>query len=187
MRFGLWALVAVLLGAFVAHFVLEDHGYVLIDFRGYIVEMSVPGLLLVLIALYILVRGVAALTRLPRTLRNSVNERRARRSGEDLGRGFQHLIEGDSVRAERLLTRGTTDAPLVSYLLAARAAQAQGAHERRDEWLKLAYDASAESQPAVLLTRAELELDAGELDAVDEGVDYRAVYADFDPTDGPPN
>ena len=43
MRVGLWALLAVLLGAFVAHFVLEDRGYVLVNFRGYVVEMSVPG------------------------------------------------------------------------------------------------------------------------------------------------
>jgi HemY protein len=53
----------------------------------------------------------------------------------------------------------------VGYLLAARAAQSQGATARRDEWLKLAYDASPESQPAVLLAQAQLELDAGELDA----------------------
>src|SRR4249920_412870 len=111
MRFGLWALLAVLLGALVAHFVLEDHGYVLINFRGYVVEMSGPGLLLALIALYLLVRGVAALARLPRTLRSSADKRRARRGGEDLGLGLVHLIEGDSARAERLLTRGTTAAP----------------------------------------------------------------------------
>jgi HemY protein len=167
MRFSLWALLALLLGTFVAHFVLEDRGYALITLRGYVVEMSVPGLLLMLVALYFGVRGIAALVRLPRSLRANAVERRARRSGENLGAGLMHLIEGDSARAERLLTRGgaADDAPLVSYLLAARAAQAQGARERRDEWLALAYDAGLDSQPAVLLAQAELELDAGELDA----------------------
>ena len=57
MRVGLWALLAVLLGAFVAHFVLDDRGYVLVNFRGYVVEMSVPGLVLMLVALYLAVRG----------------------------------------------------------------------------------------------------------------------------------
>jgi HemY protein len=164
MRLGLWALLAVLLGAFVAHFVLEDRGYVLVNFRGYVLEMSVPGLVLVLIALYFAVRGIATLAQLPRSLRARVVRRRAQRSGEDLGRGLMHLIEGDSARAERLLTR-SPDSPLVGYLLAARAAQAQGARARRDEWLRLAYDASPDSRPAVLLSQAELELDAGELDA----------------------
>jgi HemY protein len=165
MRFGLWALLAVLLGAFVAHFVLEDRGYVLLNFRGYVVEMSVPGLVLMLVALYLAVRGLIALARLPRSLQVNVARRRARRSGENVGRGLMHLLEGDFARAERLLTRAN-DAPLVGYLLAARAAQSQGAPARRDEWLKLAYDASPESRPAVLLAQAELELDAGDLDAV---------------------
>jgi HemY protein len=166
MRIGFWALLAVLLGAFVAHFVLEDRGYVLVNFRGYVVEMSVPGLVLMLVALYLAARGVVALTRLPRSWRASLTERRAQRGGEDLGRGLMHLIEGESARAERLLTRGgaAADAPFVSYLLAARAAQAQGARARRDEWLRLAYDASPDSRPAVLLAQAQLELDAGELD-----------------------
>ena len=164
MRVGLWALLAVLLGAFVAHFVLDDRGYVLVNFRGYVVEMSVPGLVLMLVALYLAVRGVVVLARLPRSLRANALQRRARRGGEAVGRGLMHLIEGDFARAERLLTR-SPDSPLASYLLAARAAQSQGAITRRDEWLKLAYDASPESRPAALLARAELELDAGELDA----------------------
>jgi HemY protein len=167
MRFGLWALLALLLGAFVAHFVLADRGYVLINFRGYVVEMSVPGLLLVLIALYLAVRGVVALVRAPIWLRKSVRESRARRGGENLARGLIHLTEGDWARSERLLTSGLTgaEAPIVNYLLAARAAHEQGAAQRRDEWLKLAHDASADGQAAALLTQTELQLDAGELDA----------------------
>jgi HemY protein len=139
---------------------------VLVNFRGYVVEMSVPGLLLMLVALYLGVRGLVALARLPRSVRTNVAQRRARRGGENVSRGLMHLIEGDFARAERLLTR-STGAPLVGYLLAARAAQAQGAPSRRDEWLKLAYDASPESRPAVLLAQAGLELDAGDLDAAE--------------------
>lgn len=167
MRFGLWALLALLLGAFVAHFVLEDRGYVLINFRTYVVEMSVPGLLLVLTALYLLVRGVVALVRAPWWLRKAVRERGLRRGGADLAQGLIHITEGDFARGERLLTRGlaTSDAPLVNYLLAARAAQLQGAPERRDEWLKLAYDESSDGEATVLLTQAELQLSSGELDA----------------------
>jgi len=166
-RWGLWALFALLLGAFVAHFVLEDRGYVLINFRSYIVEMSVPGLLLVLVALYLGVRGVVVLVRSPLRVRKAIRERGLRRGGADLAKGLIHITEGDFARAERLLTRGlaTTDAPLVNYLLAARAAQLQGAPERRDQWLKLAYDESPDGEVTVLLTQAELQLNASELDA----------------------
>src|SRR5262245_31928750 len=167
MRFGLWALLALLLGSFAAHFLLADRGYVLVNFRGYVVEMSVPGLVLVLTALYLAIRGIVWLARSPRWFRGARSEQRARRSSAELTRGVIHLIEGDWTRGERLLTQSLkgSDAPLVSYLLAARAAQLQGAKGRRDEWLALAAQESPAAASAALLTQAELQLDAGELDA----------------------
>lgn len=166
MRLGLWALLALVLGAFAAHFFLQDRGYVLVNFHGYVVEMSVPGLVLVLVLGYLLVRGVVALLHAPRRFGAALTERRSRRGSTNLMQALVHITEGDWARGERLLTRGlkTTDAPLTNYLLAARAAQLQGATGRRDEWLKLAYDESPGNELAVLLTQAELELTNGELD-----------------------
>jgi HemY protein len=166
-RFGLWALLALLLGAFVAHFVLADRGYVLINFRSYVVEMSVPGLVLVLVGLYLGVRALVGLARSPFWVRKAIRERGLKRGGADLSQALIHITEGDFARAERLLTRGlaSSDAPLLNYVLAARAAQLQNAPERRDQWLKLAYDEGPDGRAAVLLTQAELQLQANELDA----------------------
>ncbi len=50
MKAGLLIVVTLLIGAVLAHFLLENNGYVLISFRGYTVEMSVPVLLFVLLA-----------------------------------------------------------------------------------------------------------------------------------------
>jgi len=71
------------------------------------------------------------------------------------------VAEGNFARGEKLLARaaGTSDAPLFNYLQAARAAHLQGKDERRDEWLKLAYEHTPEAANAVLLTQAELQLD----------------------------
>ena len=164
MRLSLWVLFALLFGAFVAHFVLDDRGYVLINFRSYVVEMSVPGLVLVLIGVYLLVRALVAVAGAPQRFKAALAERRLRRSGGDLMAGLINLVEGNWARSERLLTQGLrhSDAPLVNYLLAARAAHQQGAGERRDEWLKLAYDATPDGATSVLLTQAELQLEAGE-------------------------
>jgi len=60
MRLSVAAVIAVLLGAFAAHFLLADRGYVLVNFRGYVVEMSVPGLVIVLVLGYLLVRALVA-------------------------------------------------------------------------------------------------------------------------------
>lgn len=176
MRFGLWTLLAVLVGSLLAQLVLQDRGYVLVDFRGYAVEMSVPGLVLVLVAAYLAVRAVIALAHAPRRFQRALADRRLRRGGNVLTRGLVHMIEGDAARGERLLTQALrdSDAPLVSYLLAARAAQQQGARERRDQWLKLAVDEAPDDAPAVLLTQAELQLEAGETEAAKATVERLA-------------
>ena len=161
MRAGLWGVAAVFLGAFAAHFLLRDRGYVLVNFLGYVIEMSVPVLVLVLAGAYFAVRLLLSLWRAPRRLGEVVAERRLRRAGEKLTKGLIHMAEGDWSKGERLLARSVrgTDSPLIHYLMAARAAQLQGSDERRDDWLKLAYEELPEAETAVLLTQAELQLE----------------------------
>jgi HemY protein len=164
MRIGAAIVLVLLLGAFAAHFVLADRGYVLVNFGAYVIEMSVPGLVIVLIGGYIFVRALVGVAEAPRRWRAARAQRRFARSGADLAGGVRELIAGNWARSERLLTQGLkqADAPLVNYLLAARAAQLQGATERRNEYLKLARGISAEGATSALLLRAELELEAGE-------------------------
>lgn len=164
MRLGLGLVVALVIGAFAAHWLVEERGYVLIDYRGYLVEMSIPGLVLVLIALYAVVRALAALLRAPRNVGAVLAERRQRRSAAELTKGLMLLAEGHWAKGERLLTRGArrSDVPLVHYLMAARAAQRQGARERRDDWLRIAREALPAAGTTVLVTQAELDLESGE-------------------------
>jgi HemY protein len=164
MRFGVAALLAVLLGAFAAHFLLADRGYVLVNFRGYVIEMSVPGLIIVLLLAYLLVRALVAVAQAPKRWRATREQRQIERRDSDLAAGLAQLIEGNWARSERLLTKGLkrADAPLANYLLAAHAAQLQGATDRRDQWLELAQGISAEAATAAQLTRAQLQLQAGD-------------------------
>ena len=164
MRVGLWGMAAVFLGAFSAHFLLQDRGYVLINFAGFVIEMSVPAMLILLIIAYASIRAVVALWRAPRRVGEALAESQVRRSGAKLTRGLINIAEGDWSKGERLLTQGLkgTDAPLINYLMAARAAQLQGFNERRDDWLKLAYEELPNAETAVLLTQAELQLEHAE-------------------------
>jgi len=164
MRLGIALLVALFLGALAAHFLFEDRGYVLIDYRGYLIEMSVPALLFLIVLLYVAVRGVALLWRTPHRLGVTLAERRHRNAGRELTRGLMHIADGNWAKGERLLMRGAraSNAPLIHYLMAARAAQQQGSPERRDEWLRIAYEATPDAEKAVLLTQAELQLETGE-------------------------
>jgi HemY protein len=170
MRFGVAAMLAILLGAFAAHFLLADRGYVLVNFRGYVVEMSVPGLVILLVLGYLFVRALVAVADAPRRWRAARAQRQLERRDGDLTAGLTQLIEGNWARSERLLTQRLkhADAPLANYLLAAHAAQLQGAVERRDRWLELAQGISADGATSALLTRAELQLTAGDAAAAVE-------------------
>lgn len=164
MRYGIWALGALIVGSFGAHFLLRERGYVLISAGGYNIEMSVPVLVIVLALLYALVRLLLRIWRAPRQLGEAVAAQRRRRAGSRLARGLIHMTEGDYLRGERLLTDGLegNDSKVVNYLMAARAAGAQGSAARRDEWLARAREVEPKASVAVALTQAELQLQAGD-------------------------
>ncbi len=161
MKFGAIVVIALILSAIAAHFLLGDPGYVAITFRGYLVEMSVPVLVGAVVVLIIAIWLVRRLIQAPRRLGEAAGRYRAGRAGQKLTLGMIEVAEGNFARGEKLLARAasTSDAPLFNYLQAARAAHLQGKDDRRDEWLKLAYEETPEAANAVLLTQAELQLD----------------------------
>ena len=161
MKFSIIVVIATLVFAFAAHFLLQDPGYVAINFRGYVIEMSVPVLLGIAIVLVIAVWAIRKLIIAPRLIGEAAGRYRAGRAGQKLMRGMIEVAEGNFARGEKLLARAasTSDAPLFNYLQAARAAHLQGNDQRRDEWLKLADEHTPAATNAVLLTQAELQLD----------------------------
>lgn len=161
MKFGLLVIAALIASALGAHFLLQDPGYVVINFRGYLVEMSVPVLAALIATLFISIWLLVKLFRAPRRLGEAAGRYRSGRAGERLTRGVIEVAEGNFAKGERLLARaaGVSDAPLLNYLQAARAAHLLGQNERRDTWLKQAYENLPGAANAVLLTQAELQLD----------------------------
>lgn len=164
MKFGLFVVLVLVASAFAAHFLMQDPGYVVINFRSYLIEMSVPVLLA---ALFLLVFAGWLLVKLfnaPRKLGEAAGRYRSGRAGHRLTKGMIEVAEGNFARGEKLLARAASgsDAPLLNYLQAARAAHLLGEDERRDSWLRQAYENTPEAASAVLLTQAELQLDQGQ-------------------------
>lgn len=164
MKVGLVIVLALIVGALAAHLVLADNGYVLINFRGYVVETSVPILALVLVLGYVAVRLLVKVWRAPRHLGEAWARARINYAGRQATKGYIALAEGRLARGERLLTRGArlSETPLLNYLAAARAAQMQGDRDRRDGWLRMACEQEPAAEDAVLLTQAELQLEDGQ-------------------------
>ncbi len=164
MKFGIIIVAVLFVSAFGAHFLLADPGYVVINFRGYVVEMSVPVLALLAVGLVLAVWLIRKIIVAPRRLGEAAGRYRSARSGQKLTKGMIAVAEGNLARGEKMLGRSasTSDSPLFNYLQAARAAHLQGRDDRRDEWLRLAYKETPEAANAVLLTQAEFQLDRGQ-------------------------
>jgi HemY protein len=157
MKLALIFLALLFVGVIGAHFLIEDSGQVLISFRGYRLETSVPVLVLLIVLAYVALRLLVRLVDIPGNIRKAAAAMRERRAREDLTQGLLALASGDWVRGEQLLGRSAKDseAPLLHYLGAARAAGKQGASERRDRWLALAGEVEGAGGTAVLLAQAE--------------------------------
>ena len=161
MKFGLLVILALIISAVGASFLLQDPGYVVINFRGYLVEMSVPALAVLVVILFLSIWLVVKVFHAPRKIGEAAGRYRAGRAGLRLTRGVIEVAEGNFAKGERLLARAASvsEAPLLNYLQAARAAHLLGQDERRDTWLKQAYENLPGATNAVLLTQAELQLD----------------------------
>ena len=135
MKFGILVVLALLISVVAANALLSDPGYVAISIRGYVIETSVPVLLLALVLLLVLIWFTIKLLAAPRRVGEAAGRYRAGRAGQKLTAGMIEVAEGNYAKGEKLLARAasTSDTPLFSYLQAARAAHLQGEDDRRDE------------------------------------------------------
>ncbi len=166
MRVGLFVVLLLLLVAVTAQFLAADSGYVLISFQGWAVEMTVPILLVLVVLLLVVASLLRRIRQAPRLVAERAAKASSRRTGRRVARGLVALAAGQMARAERLLARaaGRSNAPMLQYLAAARLAHGSGDIERRDHWFSLAEKAQPEARDAISLERAELHLNAGELE-----------------------
>ena len=160
MRGGLYIAVAAVLGALLANLLLADSGYVALRFGGRLVEMSAITFVLLLIVAYFVVRAISRAISARQLWRRNQEQRRMGRARRSLGQGLLELSAGEYEAAEKTLTRYARDAenPVAHYLVAARAADLQGAGQRRDELLARALEATTDQRAPVLIMQAEIHL-----------------------------
>lgn len=159
-------LVALLVGVGIVAVIETDPGYVLVAYGNYTVETSLwVGLVLLAVftlLIYVLVRLVRRLIGGQNSLASWIGGRRTRASARLTTRGLISFIEGNWSRSRRQLLRGArnSDAPLINYLMAARASYRLNEPDKMREYLGAAEDAEAGAGIAVELTQAELKLHA---------------------------
>ena len=164
MRTLILAWLFLMAGALGALLIRKDNGYALLSWDVWTVEMSLATLLLIALllftAIYLLIRLIARLFETPSRFQGWRHRQKTRRAGQSLTRGLLQLAEGEWEKSEHSLVRYAeqSETPLLNYLVAARAAQSQGAHDRRDAYIRLAHQHMPSADVAVSLTQAELQL-----------------------------
>ena len=162
------ALFVILLTLFVAAsatlIAFRNPGYVLIAREPFVLETSVAVFLIiaaaVFIALYIGVRLLLRILRVPHSLARWRQTRRTRKAREAFLAGFTQLFTGEWLKAEQDLVASlhAADSPLLGYLGAAFAAHGQGDVDKRDLYLTRARAQSGKPALAVDMTQAQIQL-----------------------------
>ena len=159
--FILAAIIAVAIGL-LAYYL--GSGYVVFSFADHSVETSfifMLGMLLIAFFLfYYLLRLLSAFIHLPNYLGFRYNSRQSEKARNALVKGLIEMSEGRFAQAEKILLKQAihSDTGLLNYLMAARSAQQLGAYDRRDEYLRLAHEATPSADIAIGITQAELQL-----------------------------
>jgi HemY protein len=163
-KYAFYLLLTLLAAVVAAGLLHVSNGYALLAYGGTSVEMSLGTLVALMLVtffgLYLLTTLAVKLWTYPRRLREALARKRELRARRATKQGLIDFAEGRWAESERNLMLHAVDSemPLVTYIAAARAAQLQGEHERRDIYLRMAFEQIPEAQVAVLLTQAELQI-----------------------------
>ena len=164
MKLLAFVIVTLIIAVSAALLAQQDPGYMLIDIGGWTVEttvvMALVVLALVFAMLYYALRLLINTLHARRDLQRWHQQRQIRKANQALSLGLIQLAEGNWAEAEKRVLKHVNREPtaMLNYLAAARAAQEQGAYERRDKYLNLAHQSMPSADIAVGLTQAELQL-----------------------------
>lgn len=183
MRRFFWFLIILILSVWLGLKIAEDPGYAVFAYRHWSVEMplwfAAISFLIILFLFYGVLRFIDGIDFTIYRWRNWLRWRRKYKSYNKTNRGLVELLEGHWRSAEYYLLEGVaqSDAPLINYLAAAKAAQEQSAYDRRDNYLKKAHDFAPQAEVAIGLTQAQLQFEQGQLEQALATLDHLRTAA----------
>lgn len=142
----------------------KDPGYVLIAIDNWTIESTLAIALLasmiLFFLLYSLIQILFKILHFPSRWKSWRYKRKMLKACATTNKGLIEYSEGYWQKAKNHLIKAlpNTDAPLINYLTAARAAQKMGDSQLRDHYLREAQQSMPEAKVAVELTQAELQI-----------------------------
>lgn len=148
----------------------KNSGYVLFAYGNWTVEsplwLVVALLIISFLIFYWMVKIIKYGREIPLRWQRWSTKRHERRLQYLTNKGLIEFAEGEWVKAEKDLLKGVNphQTPLINFLTAAKAAQELGAYQRRDDYLRRAYQSNPTAQIAIGLTQAQLQLQHNQLE-----------------------
>lgn len=166
MRKLLLILLLLLLAVGIGWGIHSDSGNVLITFRDRQIETSLWLAVLLLLSIFIvgygLIRFLISSSRWPKRWRQWRQAERQRRAEQSAELALCDLLEENNAAAEQYFNKAAAHIrrPLLHYIGAAMAAQAQGKYLERDNYLQKAYHAAPNAQISLGILQAKLQIQA---------------------------
>ena len=176
-RFSLYLLCGLVLGAVMVNAISQDPGYLLLTWGDYQVETSVwlalSALVLSLVLLWIVLRVLRTMLRVPRALRRWFGIRSARGAQRRADKGFAAFFEGQWDVAEKALKKGGAldEQTILHPLYAALAALHRGESARALTLLEQAETEGSAPASLITLVRVECHLKAGATDEAERSLE----------------
>ena len=149
----------------------HDPGYVRISFGNWIVESNLyvfatVNVLLVVVT-YWLLTGFARAKHVPRNIARWMGASKGNKAIQKTNQGLLAFLEGNWGDAAKLLKRSADQSatPIVNYLAAAHAENEQGNTREADLLLQKAYSKTNDSDFAVGIAKAQMELEQNQLES----------------------
>jgi HemY protein len=161
-------LVVLIVSIFIGIKIAEDPGLMMLSYGHWTIEMplwfaAISALLLFFVG-YLLLQLFNDIDFSVYRFRQWLQWRRKNKSFSKTNRGLVELLEGDWQNAEYYLQAGVhqSDSPLVSYLASAKAAHELQTFDKRDAYLRKAYEAMPHAELAIGLVQAQFQVDGGQ-------------------------
>ena len=148
------------------HYLIEDNGYVLIEFLTYSIEASLPIFLLLLIAVYLLVRLLSLIWGSPKYLKERLNQKREKKVNQKTHEAMTLMSKGNFIKAERKLRSISSEKllPIDTYLTGFSAAHYTKDQTLRSDWLAKSLDAYPNLECYINLRDAQLLVESEQYD-----------------------
>ena len=162
MKSLLWTLFFLLLIGLGVNFLLEDNGYVLIQFLEYSLETSLPIFGLILVAVYFLVRLIALVWSSPGILKQRLTAKKIKKSNQRILDGLGLIGRGEFTKAEKKIKSAlyNSNSSVFPYLVIAEASQKDGNMENCTDWLEKAKKTFPEIATYINLHAAKLMIES---------------------------